>query len=206
MGVSLEPVGPLPASTYWRRRAVLVAALIAAVLLLAKACGGGGEDKPGALTPPETTSSPTPSTPVVPTPSTTATPVMCTAATGLRIVAVADSKSYPLGTTARLSMTISNSGKAPCVIGLGQGALEFRVASGADRIWSSDDCSPGGAQGRTTLAPGAQRAESLSWSLTRSAPGCKGTRAAVKPGTYVLAARVGTTNSDKFSFAVAPKP
>lgn len=208
----MEPVGPLPASTYWRRRAVAVAVLVLVLLLVLKACGGDDGDSgasPEELSPVVTTSAPAPSTPttpaVTPAPTATAAPVACTAANGLRITAVADRRTYPLGTSARLTMTIANTGKAPCRVGLGQGSLEFRVASGNDRIWSSDDCSPGGPAGLTVLDAGDKRAAALSWSLTRSAPGCASDRVAVRPGTYVLAARVGTTNSPKFSFAVTPR-
>src|SRR3954462_2263550 len=38
--MALSPVGPLPASTYWRRRLVLLLALIAVVLLARMAFGG----------------------------------------------------------------------------------------------------------------------------------------------------------------------
>jgi hypothetical protein len=189
---------------------VLLGALVLLLLLVLKACGGddGGPESLGSTpTTPPVSTPPTSEAPVptaTPTPTVTVAPVACTAGTGLRITAVADRMSYPLGTTARLTMTITNAGTAPCVVGLGQGSLEFRVASGNDRIWSSDDCSPGGPAGPAVLAPGEKRAAALSWSLTRSAPGCAGGRVVLKPGTYVLAARTGTTNSDKFSFRVTP--
>ncbi len=44
MPLHLRPVGPLPASVYWRRRAVAVAVV---VLLLALLTRCGGEDTPG---------------------------------------------------------------------------------------------------------------------------------------------------------------
>lgn len=41
----LDPVGPLPASVYWRRRAVALAAVIVALLLLWAVLPGGGDDR-----------------------------------------------------------------------------------------------------------------------------------------------------------------
>src|SRR5205085_2353057 len=45
VGMALHPVGPLPASTYWRRRLVLVVALVVLVLV-ARSCVGSSGSKP----------------------------------------------------------------------------------------------------------------------------------------------------------------
>lgn len=42
----LDPVGPLPASIYWRRRALALAAVIVVLLLLWAVLPGGGDDRP----------------------------------------------------------------------------------------------------------------------------------------------------------------
>jgi hypothetical protein len=42
----LHPVGPLPASVYWRRRAVAFAGLVAVLLLIWAVLPGGGDDTP----------------------------------------------------------------------------------------------------------------------------------------------------------------
>ncbi|MDT7539009.1 MAG: hypothetical protein QOI82_2594, partial [Actinomycetota bacterium] len=36
--MALQPVGPLPASTYWRRRLLLLVVLVIVLLVLLKAC------------------------------------------------------------------------------------------------------------------------------------------------------------------------
>ena len=42
----LDPVGPLPASIYWRRRALALAVVIVVLLLLWAVLPGGGDDRP----------------------------------------------------------------------------------------------------------------------------------------------------------------
>jgi hypothetical protein len=42
----LDPVGPLPASVYWRRRALALAAVIVVLLLIWAVLPGGGDDRP----------------------------------------------------------------------------------------------------------------------------------------------------------------
>jgi hypothetical protein len=42
----LHPVGPLPASVYWRRRAVVFAGLVAVLLLFRAILHGGGDEQP----------------------------------------------------------------------------------------------------------------------------------------------------------------
>ena len=42
----LHPVGPLPASVYWRRRALAFAAVVAVLLVLWAVLPGGGDDRP----------------------------------------------------------------------------------------------------------------------------------------------------------------
>ena len=97
-------------------------------------------------------------------------------------------------------MTVTNTGAVACGAGLGQGSLELAVVSGPDRIWSSDDCAPGGEPGVETLAPGAAEVVGLPWALARSAPGCPTDRAALRAGTYSVTARAGGTTSAPVTF------
>src|SRR3546814_1770186 len=52
-------------------------------------------------------------------------------------------------------------------------AVELVVFSGRDRIWSSDDCAPGGPKDVTTLAPGKPVSQRVTWNGRRSRPGCE---------------------------------
>ena len=193
--MALQPVGPLPASTYWRRRALLLVGLLVLVLVVAKACGGDG----GAQT--LSAASPTPSPSVSPATSTTPAAVPSKAAaspaalqtcrnTVLQVTAESDAEAYPSGGKPRFTLTIRNIGSVACRRALGPGAVELRVFSGEDRIWSSDDCNESKEQGVLTLPAGAARATTVQWSGKRTRPGCQ-TAETAQPGTYRASARVG---------------
>lgn len=189
--MALHPVGPLPASTYWRRRAVLlVAALV--VLLAARSCLGGSPKSSGHSTStvkPKATGSPHPA-------ATTLPPVASGGPcpdSSLTLTSKTDADTYALGSAPRITLTVTNSGTVPCTRDLGSGAVELLVYSGpSDRIWSSDDCQSAKGTAVATLQPGGHQNVVVTWFAKRSAPGCTGTREAAKAGTYRLELRVGT--------------
>jgi hypothetical protein len=211
-----RPVGPEPASTYWTRRAVLaLAVLVVGWGLLALLTGGGQDTLDSAADGGEAPASPSPA----PAPSERADPsagaeasetppgnpsggaqVPSCSDADLELSAAADKEVYALGETPTLVLTVRNTSDAPCQRDLGQGASELLVTSGRDRIWSSDDCSPGGAPGTTVLDPGEEDVQRLTWSATRSRPGCEGDKAAVAPGTYVVSGRNGELRAEGDSF------
>ena len=116
--------------------------------------------------------------------------VDCTAGM-LDVKARTDAEHYPAGVEPTFTLVVTNVGTAPCRADLGPAQLELRVLSGNDRIWSSDDCSPGGDAAVSVLQPRQPWTASLAWSRTRSAPTCPGGQPAASPGTYRLFARVG---------------
>lgn len=225
--MALHPVGPLPAAHYWRRRAVL-GVVVLLVLLLLRSCIGGGAANKNALvaavptqTPTQAatpTASPTPAPTVTATPrptttgATTATPsVAATPSTGpvescpdsvLVVVASADAPSYAVGAQPVLRLSVRNGSRVACRRNFGGAAIELRVLSGNDRLWSSDDCTTGGLLGPVVLQPGETRSTSLVWSGRRSLPGCGGDKALAQPGTYRVFARVGTLTRDGGSFTM----
>lgn len=197
--MALQPVGPLPASTYWRRRLVLLGVVLLVLLLLTKACGGSSgksnlsaaaaSPAPSAAAPvrsvaPSPVPSPVPS--VAPSP---AAPRPCPDGV-LQVTAVADATSYASGAAPRFTLTVRNTGTAACTRALGPDAVELRVFSGEDRIWSSDDCNGAKGQGVLTLPAGTARATTVQWSGKRTKPGCV-VGAVAQPGTYRVTARVG---------------
>lgn len=190
--MALHPVGPLPASTYWRRRVVLFVGLIV-LLLLAKSCTGGGSPDKAAVVKPRPSSTPS----VTPAPiRATSTPAPVALATcadaSLQLTTSTDASAYPVGGAPKLTLSVKNSSVRACRRDLGSGAVELLVFSGADRVWSSDDCGSGKSVALTTLAPAGSQAVVLTWAGKRSKPGCSGSREQAKPGTYRVVARVGT--------------
>lgn len=194
MALHWRPVGPEPAPTYWQRRAVvLVAVLLLVLFLRAVVTGGDGEETVASLTEaspnPVALAAASPSA-ASPTPSPSPSVVPCTPA-ALDVRAKAERDEYPVGGRPSLVLTITNTGTAPCSRDLGQGAVELLVVSGADRIWSSDDCNPGGPAKQVVLEPKGEQVTRLAWEGRRSLPGCEGEKAQAAAGTYRVNARVG---------------
>jgi hypothetical protein len=194
--MALQPLGPLPASTYWRRRVLLLAGLLLLVLVLAKACGGSAGKE--TLSAPGSSPSPSVGTSAQPSPSATASPKSPSPAplqtcrdTVLQVSAESDAESYPTGGAPRFRLTVRNVGSVSCRRALGPDAVELRVFSGEDRIWSSDDCNEAKGQGVLTLKPGEAQALTVRWPGKRTKPGCDVGEGA-QPGTYRVSARVGS--------------
>ena len=192
MPLHWRPVGPEPASTYWQRRAVVATAAVL-VLGLLWTLLTGGSDAPERLAeaPRPTTAVTDAPSPAAPTaaPSPAAVPIC--QPTALRIEPTADDDSYGVGATPRLSLRVTNTGTAACTRDLGQAAVELQVVSGNDRIWSSDDCAPGGPKRVTTLEPGKPQVQRVTWNGRRSRPGCAGDKEQAQAGTYRVLGRVG---------------
>jgi len=185
-----QPVGPLPAAVYWRRRAVALLVVLALVASLGWLVGRAGDDGGDVLAGPAPTPSPSAGT-QEPAPSPTAAPVAPCGDDVLEVLATAEAADVPVGTGTRLQLSVRNTGAVPCTRALGQGAVELVVTSGDDRVWSSDDCAPGGDEGVVELAPGQVETARATWSGTRSATGCPPDQPVAQPGTYRVTARVG---------------
>ncbi len=196
--MALNPVGPLPAATYWRRRAVLLVGVLV-LLLLVKSCASG--DSPATKVSSTPTPTATPSTSPRPSPvRTSAPPVVATGPAcpdaALTLTADTDASTYRLGATPKITLSVKNTSTKACRRDLGAGAVELLVYSGQDRIWSSDDCSPSKAVAVVSLAPGASQAVVKTWPGRRSLPGCAGSKGAADLGTYKVVARLGTLRQD----------
>jgi hypothetical protein len=208
--MALNPVGPLPPATYWRRRAVLLLGVVVLLLLLRSCAGGGSSPKKDALsgTPKPTATKPVPAAPTKPVASSTPAPAstppvttapLCTDAQ-LTLTVSTDAASYGSGATPKITLSVKNTSATACRRDVGAGAVELLVFSGADRIWSSDDCSPSKATALELLAPGGSQAVVKTWPGRRSKPECAGSQAKAEPGTYVVTARLGTLKKSSSSF------
>jgi hypothetical protein len=202
-----RPVGPLPASTYWQRRALLAAAAVLVLALLSTLLSGG-DDAPDRLAAvPGATSAPTgsvlpapPSAPSASSPAPTSGSLPICPPGALKVEALVDAPSAPVGGRPRLSLRVTNTGRSVCTRDLGQAAIELLVFSGSDRIWSSDDCAPGGPSDVTALQPGEAATRRATWDGRRSLPGCKGPKAEAQAGTYRVQGRVGQLRVEGAAF------
>lgn len=204
MALHWRPVGPEPASTYWMRRAVVLALALIPVVVAMSLLGGSPEEDTltGVPVPPAATAEPTTQPQESPAPSPTAEAVAACAPEALEIEASAGEASYRVGADPRLTLSVTNTADAPCTADLGQANVELLVFSGRDRIWSSDDCAPGGEAGPTALQPGKAQEQRVTWDGRRSRPGCTGDEEQAQPGTYRVSGRVGelTVQGDVFVF------
>lgn len=202
----LHPRGPLPPGTYWRRRAVTLGLVVLVLFLLARSCGG--PDKTATVTPERT---PSPTLQATTPPATRPTAAATTPAAALvpcpdnviEVSARADAQTYAPARRPILTLGIANKGTVPCTRDVGQAAREIRITSGNDRVWSSDDCSPGGGAQVVTLQPQAAPVTfAVTWSRKRSAPGCPAGTETAPAGTYRVTGRFGQVVSTGDTFTL----
>ena len=195
MPVNWRPVGPEPESTYWQRRAVIGTAVVLLLAIVTSLLTGGDDEPEELAQAPRPSATPSASASASarasPSPSPSPSPATACDAGALEVEATTDEDTYAVGGTPRLTLTITNTGSVPCTRDLGQAAVELLVYSGKDRIWSSDDCAPGGAAVLETLEPGKGEVQRVTWNGRRSLPKCAGEKARAQAGTYRLHARVG---------------
>ena len=177
----LHPVGPEPARVYWVRRAVLAALVVVLLIAAAYACSGGSSSgKPsgaaGGLPSPSVTTSTAAPKPAVP---------RC-GGKRLRVEAATDAATYPAGSTPRLTAVVVNAGDGPCRLATQPSARSWSISSGADQVWSTDDCGHRSSVQLERLKAGHQVTYAVTWDGNRSEPGCATPGAQAQPGTYRL--------------------
>lgn len=200
-----NPVGPQPASVYWRRRIValvgLIAVIVCIVLIVSAIANGGGA------------ASPTPGPTVSGAPSddpgddagsgdgsdaATDGSAPCNPAV-IRLVAVTDRNSYPAGVQPMISMSITNTGAVPCTLDVGTSEQAYYIVSGSDPIWNSVDCQTDPTPFERVLAANETVTTTpFAWDRTRSsASTCSSARPEVIGGgaTYRLSVKLGDLES-----------
>ncbi|MGP3958310.1 hypothetical protein ACTWPT_20060 [Nonomuraea sp. 3N208] len=208
---------------YWRRRMSVLVAVLVVVAVVAWACSSGGSG-PQRTSSAQSSPSATPTAdPLLaglrtlamgtaspsPTPSpTTPTPVArpkrpgepCAEEDLVLSLQGGKDQIYAAGVEPGFVVTLVNTGPVMCTADVGPRAMEIRVTSGADRIWSTADCVSGVATDIKQLRRGVPYVRSLSWDRRRSSADCRSTPAAALPGTYVVTARLGKLRTTKGVF------
>jgi hypothetical protein len=214
----MHPVGPQSPGTYWLRR-LLVLAVVVALLLGIRWLLVGGDEEPTASgtqspspsasptsTAPDASGSPTATPTASPTTSPTATaapgPDGQCADAAISVTATTDAASYTVGSTPRLRMRIENTSGKACKRDVGAAQNELVITSGSTRVWSSDDCNPGGDPNVVTLEPGQSYSVSVTWLGRLSQKGCPADQPLAEAGTYKLTGRNGEVTSEPAVFAL----
>jgi len=118
------------------------------------------------------------------------------------VTAATDKPAYAAGEIPLLTLKVTNGNKVPCKVNIGTSQMEFLVASGSDRIFSSTDCQADATDLVKTIAPGQSETANFPWQRNRTLQGCAPIQA--EPGTggayYVFTARLADKTSPKAVF------
>lgn len=93
---------------------------------------------------------------------------------------------YPASGPVHIRFAVSTTSSTPCKRDVGQLANSVIITSSGQRVWSSDDCNPGGDHDVRTLSQGASYVETLTWNVTVSHPGCPSGALMAPTGTYAV--------------------
>ena len=194
MAVVFRPVGPLPPGAYWFRRLLVLAlvVIIALVVWWVFVRDSGDADPAGVDPQPSASVTPSPTQTTSPKPTKTQT----TAPTAplcddqdMAVTVTTNEPTYAAGQEPTFTLSVENISDAKCRRDVGPRALELRVSSGGSKIWSSDDCSPGGAVDERTLLPGDSFEQTVQWSRVVSEPECPTPQDQAPAGDYQVVAR-----------------
>jgi hypothetical protein len=149
---------------------------------------GGGDPGTGAGDP---TASTTGST----APAATAAPPGPCRDNALRLTVRTAAAAYRVGDKPVITLTVQNVSATTCTRDLGAAQQEILLYAGTTRLWSSNDCYPGGERDIRALLPQQRATFSVTWSGLSSRPHCAGIRTRVGAGSYKLVGRLGTLRS-----------
>jgi hypothetical protein len=99
-------------------------------------------------------------------------------------------------------MKIQNTSTTACTRDIGAAQNELVITSGTVRVWSSDDCNPGGTPQVVTMAPGQSYSVAVTWLGRLSQKGCPANQPIASKGTYKLTGRNGDVTSPPAVFAL----
>lgn len=212
----LSPVGPEPPSVYWKRRALVIGGALLVIIGLIMLWPSGGDPEPTAAdagTSPTAAAvpsgSPTPggATGASPTPSASASPSGPATVTDcldseIEVQTKVDTPAPKVGAPVSFTMTIANTSGVPCTRDVGAAVNQFTITSGGYRVWSSDDCNPGGQNQIETIPPGQAFAVQAAWPTVITTPGCPTPQQPAQPGTYDVSGTNGTVTGVATRFSL----
>ena len=204
-----NPRGRLPQRVYWVRRGVVVLVALALVFGIGKLLGGNGSD-PGASDTARTSAAQQPAGSKAVLPMGPTAPVGATRKKQKAVPLVApsgtctDDEVSVLPSVARawaggpIVIRLQLSGTQPaCTFEVSPESLVVKIASGEDRIWSTQDCPKAVRTQEVVVRSGVTTTVPVVWSGRRSDPDCSSSPAWALPGFYhVFAAAYGSTPSD----------
>ncbi|WP_190394214.1 hypothetical protein [Nocardiopsis quinghaiensis] len=95
-----------------------------------------------------------------------------------------DQQVYGAGVSPEFRVTVVNTNEQTCTVDVGGKALEVRLHSGDDRIFSTADCVKGEGADERQLSRGVPYEHTVAWERERSFKDCRDGTSEVKPGWY----------------------
>ncbi|MFF5208413.1 hypothetical protein [Streptosporangium sp. NPDC000396] len=206
---------------YWRRRMAALVGVLVVVAVVAWACSSNGpesdskvEAQSSGLPTPDPILAVLPTVTITPTPAPAATASPKAARPAVRAKRPGDAcdppdlvlsmqgreEVYGPGDHPSFILTLVNIGKVMCTADVGPRAMELRITSGDDRVWSSSDCVSGEIDDIRKLSRGIPYVREIEWDRRRSASDCTADRDNARAGTYVAVVRAPELKSRKTVF------
>lgn len=207
----VRPVGDQPPAVYWRRRLLIAGVLLVVAFFLFRACSGDdavpvAEPSPSPTTTAAVSTSPSPSASAKPTASPSPKPAASAVAScdpaDLRVTATVADEQYPVGGPVPIRFVVKTSTDSECLRDVGAAANTVTVTSEGRRIWSSDDCTPGGDPDVRRISASKPFAVTVTWQGDVSRPGCESPRPKAPAGAYDVKGRNGDVTGPKDSFTL----
>lgn len=148
---------------------------------------------PASVAPADASAPPAAPQPTPDASGTTPTVAACSTA-AISVQAVTDQDVYSAGELPKLSITLSNTSGAACLINVGTATQSFVITSGTDTWWRSTDCQSESSDQVVQLAAGqtVSSVTPLQWDRTRSSVDtCGSSRPQASPGYYHLSVSIG---------------
>ncbi|SEB85925.1 hypothetical protein SAMN04489806_1966 [Paramicrobacterium humi] len=204
MSAKQGPHGRQPRSVYIKRRLWVLAGLIAVVAIIVLVIWRPGSSS-GAQEQPKTVATKTaePSTAATEAAADDSETVSECSKDTVEVKAITDKTTYASGEEPQLSLSITNTGEAPCTIDVGTSQQVFTITSGKDTYWTSTDCQTEPTNAETTLEPGKTLTSkpAIAWDRTSSDPSTcdsdKRPAVAADGASYHLTTSVAGITSEK---------
>jgi hypothetical protein len=206
----------LPDRIYWRRRILVLVVVVLVVAALVWACGPDDDQTPAAAPASPSATSPEPTATVAPSVAASVPAATTTAATSraaatpggpcsdgdIEVTASVADPQYPVGGPVPIRFVVSSTADEPCTRDVGAAENTVTISSEGRRIWSSDDCTPGGDPDVRTLSPDASYTVTVTWQGDVSRPGCQSPRPKAPAGEYSVVGRNGDVTGSADSFTL----
>lgn len=126
----------------------------------------------------------------------------------ISVVLYTDKPTYTTGEKPTFTLVVTNAGLTECTRDVGKDMQNVTVRSldGTRYIWSATDCSPINTVNNQLLKPAQQFKDTIVWSGTTSAPGCKLPRVQAGAGPYQAVGELGQRQSAPITFNFTNPP